>query len=71
MENSADDRSSLPAEHMTILAEAIGIAIAPERLPDATAALAELLALDSELDTLTLGGIDPGEDDVSWPENRS
>jgi hypothetical protein len=68
---AASNRPPLTPERVAHLAEAVGIAIAPERLLDATAALAELFALEAAFDDLALGGIDPNVDDVSWPENGS
>lgn len=68
---AASDRPPLTPERVALLAETMGIAIAPERLADATAALAELFALEAVFDDLALGGVDPGTDDVSWPEPGS
>jgi hypothetical protein len=68
---AAANRPPLTPERVALLAEAVGIAIAPERLADATAALAELFFLETVFGDLALGGIDPGADDVSWPESGS
>jgi hypothetical protein len=68
---AASNRPPLTPERVALLAEAVGIAIAPERLTDATAALDELFFLETVFDDLALGGIDPGVDDVSWPESGS
>jgi hypothetical protein len=68
---AASNQPSLTPERVALLAETVGIAIAPERLADATAALAELFALEAAFDDLALGGIDPSSDDVSWPEDGS
>ena len=65
----ASPRPQLTPERVALLAEAVGLTIAPERLADATAALAELFSLETVFDDLALGAIDPGADDVSWPEN--
>lgn len=65
----ASPRPQLTPERVALLAGAVGLTIAPERLADATAALAELFSLETVFDDLALGGIDPGADDVSWPEN--
>ena len=68
MVDATPDRPRLTPERVAVLAEAVGIAIAPERLPDVTALLAELFALATTLDDLDLSGIDPTNDDVRWPE---
>jgi hypothetical protein len=68
---AASTRPPLTPERVALLAEAVGIAIAPERLTDATAALDELFFLETVFDDLALVGIDPGVDDVSWPESGS
>lgn len=69
MADSAPDRPRLAPESVALLAEAAGIAIAPERLPDVTAVLAELFALEAVLDDLDLSGVDPEVDDARWPES--
>jgi hypothetical protein len=56
----------LVAEGVALLAEAAGIPIAAERLPDVTAVLTELFALEAALDELELAGIDPNMDDAQW-----
>jgi hypothetical protein len=66
---AASNRPQLTPERVALLAEAVGLTIAPERLADATAALAELFSLETVFGDLALGGIDPSADDVSWPEN--
>ena len=68
MVDSTPDRPRLTPERVALLAEAAGIAIDPERLPDVTAVLAELFALEATLDELDLAGIDPDIDDALWPE---
>ena len=57
----------LTPKRVALLAEAAGITISPERLPDATAALTEFFVLEAVLDDLELSDIDPSTDDVSWP----
>jgi hypothetical protein len=68
MVDAAPDRPRLAPESVAVLAEAVGIPIAPERLPDVTAVLAELFALDTLLADVDVTGIDPATDDVDWPE---
>jgi hypothetical protein len=54
----------LVPESVTLWAEAAGIAIAAERLPDVIAVLTELFALEAELDELDLAGVHPDMDDA-------
>ena len=64
-------RPPLTPERVANLAETMGIAVTPDLLPDATAALGELLTLDVAFADLALSEIDPGIDDVSWSEVQS
>jgi hypothetical protein len=59
----------LVAESVAVLAEAAGSVIAVERLPDVTAVLTELFALEAVLDELDLAGVDPDMDDAQWPDH--
>jgi hypothetical protein len=59
----------LVAESVAILAEAAGNVIDSERLPDVTAVLTELFALEAVLDELDLAGVDPDMDDAQWPNH--
>jgi hypothetical protein len=68
MADSAPERPHFVPESVALLADAAGITIDSERLPDVTAVLAELFALDAVLDDLDLTGIDPDIDDDHWPE---
>lgn len=65
---SADDPPRLWEDAVALLAKAAGIPIAPNRLPDVTAVLAELFALETMLDELDLSGIEPLSQVVTWPE---
>ena len=56
----------LVAESVAFLAAAAGNEIAAERLPDVTAVLTELFALEAVLDELDLAGVDPDVDDAQW-----
>jgi hypothetical protein len=71
MADAASMQSRLTSERVALLAEAMGIVIDRERLAFATAALAELLALETAFDDLALAGIDPGTDDVTWSRDAS
>ena len=64
---SAKDSPRLSADAVAVLAEAAGIPIAPSRLPDVTAVLAELLTLETKLDELDLSGLEPPSQEVDWP----
>jgi hypothetical protein len=55
----------VPAK-VAVLAKALGIPIASERLPEVTVVLTELFALEAVLDELDLAGVDPDMDDVQW-----
>ena len=65
---SADDPPRLSADAVAALADAAGIPIALSRLPDVTAVLAELFALETKLVDLDLSGIGPLSQEVDWPE---
>jgi hypothetical protein len=65
---TADDSPRLSTDAVALLAQAAGIPIAPSRLPDVTAVLAELFALETKLDELDLSGIEPLSQEVDWPE---
>jgi hypothetical protein len=58
----------LTPESVAKVAEAMGRPIAPERLPDVAAALAELFALEAVFADFDLSAVDPDSDDARWPE---
>ncbi len=62
------DPARLSEDAVALWARAAGISIAPSQLPDVTAVLAELFALESKLDGLDLSGIEPLSQEVDWPE---
>jgi Asp-tRNA(Asn)/Glu-tRNA(Gln) amidotransferase C subunit len=61
-------RSRLTPENVASLAQATGLSIDPDRLPDVATVLNELFALEAQLDGLDLTGIGPDLEPESWPE---
>jgi hypothetical protein len=68
MADGRDEQPRLTPESVAVLAGAVGRPVAPERLPDVTAVLAELFALEAAFADLDLAGVDPDRDDARWPE---
>ena len=68
MADVAGEQPRLTPESVAMLAEALGTPIAPERLPEITAVLTELFALEAAFADLDLSEIDPDRDDARWPE---
>jgi hypothetical protein len=64
----AGEQSQMTAETVATMAEAQGRPIAPERLPDVTAVLSELFALEAVFADLDLDGVDPESDEADWGE---
>ena len=69
MADATPAHQRLVAESVAVLAEAAGNVIAAERLPDVTAVLTELFALEGVLDELDLARVNPDMDDAQWPNH--
>jgi Asp-tRNA(Asn)/Glu-tRNA(Gln) amidotransferase C subunit len=63
-----EDRAAPTPETVAALAQTAGLAIEAERLPDVAAVLAELLALEAQLEGLDLRGVGPDLEPESWPD---
>jgi Asp-tRNA(Asn)/Glu-tRNA(Gln) amidotransferase C subunit len=63
-----EDRVAPTPETVAALARAVGLPIDRDRLPDVAAVLAELLALEAQLENLDLTGVGPDLEPESWPD---
>jgi hypothetical protein len=70
MPEAMREQPQMTAETVATMAAAMGNSIAPERLPDVTAVLAELFALEAVFADLDLTAVDPEVDDARWPERE-